>query len=67
MTPSTMKTQDKQDVLQEARKAAALMERLVIQYKDEPNWLEIVAAEYKEEISKQNDGTDRAFSSDNHQ
>jgi len=52
MTPSTMRTQDKQDVLQEARKAAALMEQLVLQYKDEPNWLEIVAAKYKEEISK---------------
>ncbi len=48
MTSLTTKTQDKQDVLQEARKAAALMERLVIQYKDDPNWPEIVAREYKE-------------------
>ena len=47
-----MKTQDKQVALQEARKAAELMERLVLQYKDEPNWLELVADEYKKEAGK---------------
>ena len=47
-----MKPQDKQAAVNEAQKAAELMERLVLQYKDEPNWLEIVADEYKKEATK---------------
>lgn len=47
-----MKAQDTQAAVKEARKAAELMERLVLQYKDEPNWLELVADEYKKEASK---------------
>ena len=44
--------QVKQSAVQQAQKAAELMERLVLQYKDEPNWLEIVADEYKREAAK---------------